>query len=84
MQTTPRSYRCTFTPLDRDGLPVPCDTGVLPFVQVQATSAEDAQRIAHALKGCPIVEVQRLDPMPAAVAAFARAFDDTVTGELVA
>lgn len=84
MQTTPRSYRCTYTPLDRDGFPVPSDTGVLPFVQVQATTAEEAQRAAFALKGCPITDVQRLEPMPAAVAAFCRAFDDTVTGELVA
>jgi hypothetical protein len=81
-----RSYRCTYTPLDRDGFPVPCDTGVLPFVQVRAANAEDAQRAANALTGCPITEVQRLDPeaMPSAIARFCAAFDDTVTGGLVA
>ena len=82
-----RSYRCTYTPVDRDGFPVPCDTGVLPFVQVRAATAEDAQRAAHAVVGCPITEVQRLEPrghagLPAAVAAFCAAFDDTVTGAL--
>jgi hypothetical protein len=84
----PRSYRCTYQPLDRDGFPVPCDTGVLPFVQVKAATAEDAQRAAHALTGCPITEAQRLEPegapasMPAAIAAFCAGFDDTVTGAL--
>ena len=89
MQITPaRSYRCTYTPLDRDGFPVPCDTGVLPFVQVQAGDAEEAQRAAHALTGSPITEVQRIEPeghaaLAPAIADFLTAFDDTVTGELV-
>lgn len=61
MQTSERSYRCSYNPLDRDGFPVPADTGVLPFVQVQADDAEQAQRAAHALTGCPISEVQRLE-----------------------
>jgi hypothetical protein len=82
-----RSYRCTYTPLDRDGFPVACDTGVLPFVQVKAATAEDAQRAAHALVGSPITEVQRLEPeghagLPPAIANFCAAFDDTVTGAL--
>ena len=61
MQTSTRSYRCSYSPLDRDGFPVPTDTGVLPFVQVQATDAEQAQRIAHAMTNAPIAEVQRLE-----------------------
>lgn len=61
MQTSTRSYRCSYSPIDRDGFPAPTDTGVLPFVQLQATDAEQAQRAAHALTGCPIAEVQRLE-----------------------
>ncbi|WP_428421927.1 hypothetical protein [Methylibium sp.] len=56
-----RSYRCYFTPLDRNGIPVACDTGVLPFVQVQAPNAEHAQRAARALTGCPIHTAERLE-----------------------
>ncbi len=56
-----RSYRCHYTPTDRDGFPLPSDSGVLPFVQLQAASAELAHRAAHALTGCPIDEVQRLE-----------------------
>lgn len=55
------SYRCHYHPIDRDGLPVPCDSGVLPFVQLQATSAEQAQRAAHALIRSPIATVERLE-----------------------
>lgn len=58
----PRSYRCHYTPKDRDGWPVPSDTGVLPFVQVQATDAEAAQRAAYALTGCSINSVERIEP----------------------
>ncbi len=61
MQTPASSYRCHYTPLDRDGFPVLTDTGILPFVQVQASGAEAAQRAAHAVTGCPIAEVQRLE-----------------------
>lgn len=56
-----RSYRCHYTPTDRDGWPVPTETGVLPYVQLQAVNAEAAQRAAHAVTGCPINEVQRLE-----------------------
>lgn len=56
-----RRYRAYYAPLDRDRFPVPCDTGVLPFVQVQANDAEAAQRAAHALTGCPIASVERLE-----------------------
>ncbi|HWH75063.1 MAG TPA: hypothetical protein VNV16_12450 [Methylibium sp.] len=61
-QTTPRSYRCHYTPKDRNGYPVPSDTGVLPFVQVRAANAEEAQRAAYALTGCPIASVERIEP----------------------
>lgn len=63
MSTTQnRSYRCHFTPKDRDGWPVPCETGVLPFVDVKATDAEAAQRLAHKRTGCSISETQRIEP----------------------
>lgn len=61
MQTSERSYRCHYTPLDRDGFPVPSESGVLPFIQLQADDAEQAQRLARSLTGCPICEVQRLE-----------------------
>lgn len=62
MQVTPlRSYRCFFTPLDRDGLPVLSESGVQPFVQVKANDAEHAQRAAHHTVGCPISDVQRIE-----------------------
>lgn len=57
----PRSYRCTYTPLDRDGFPVLSEPGLLPHIQVQARSAEDAQRKAWATLGSPIVMVERLE-----------------------
>ncbi len=56
-----RRYRCTYAPLDRDRVPVACDTGVLPTLHLQARNAEDAQRLAFATVGCPIVLVERLD-----------------------
>lgn len=58
---TPRSYRCTYSPLDRDGAPALNDTGVLPHLQVQARNAEDAQRVAFAILKAPIVQVERLE-----------------------
>ena len=62
MQTSERSYRCHYTPNDRNGFPVPSESGVLPFIQLKANDAEQAQRAAHALTGCAIAEVQRLEP----------------------
>lgn len=59
------SYRCTYTPLDRDRVPVLNDTGVLPAVQVRARNAEEAQRLAFATVGCPIVVVERLEGVAA-------------------
>ena len=56
-----RSYRCHYHPKDRDGYPTPCDSGVLPFVQIRARDAENAQRIAHQITGCSISSVERLE-----------------------
>jgi hypothetical protein len=56
-----RSYRCHYTPLDRNGLPVLSDPGLLPFVQLKATNAEHAHRVAFAAVGCPISYVERLE-----------------------
>lgn len=56
-----RSYRAFYTPLDRNRFPVASDSGLLPFVQVQATNAEHAQRAAFATIGCPISHVERLE-----------------------
>jgi len=60
--TANRSYRCHYTPKDRNGWPVPSDTGVLPYVQVQSSDAEAAQRAAYALTGCSICSVERIEP----------------------
>lgn len=84
MQTSERSYRCTFTPLDRDGIPVTHECGVLPFVQVKARDAEAAQRSAHALTGCPISEVQRLDPSDSVFAVLADAHERAQAGRFAA
>jgi hypothetical protein len=65
-----RSYRCHYTPKDRHGWPVPCETGVLPFIQVQAPDAEAAQRAAWSLTGCAINSVERLEPRTDRQAAF--------------
>jgi hypothetical protein len=56
-----RSYRCHYTPLDRDGFPVASDSGLLPFVQVKADNAEHAVHAAFATIRCPISHVERLD-----------------------
>lgn len=60
MQLT-RSYRCYYTPKDVNGYPVATDTGVLPFVQIQAPDAEVAQRAAYNTTGCPISNVERIE-----------------------
>jgi hypothetical protein len=56
-----RSYRCYYTPLDRDGFPVVSESGILPFLQLKATSAEHAQIAAHAIRKCPVAYVERLE-----------------------
>jgi hypothetical protein len=60
-----RRYRCTYHPKDRDGFPAAAETGVLPFVQLHAANAEEAQRQAHHLTGCSVSSVERLDEVPA-------------------
>mgnify|MGYP000861611710 FL=1 len=65
MQTSERSYRCHYTPTDRNGFPVPAESGVLPFIQLRAVGAEQAQRAAHAVTGCPIDNVERIEPIDA-------------------
>ena len=62
VQTEASSYCCHYTPLDRDGYPVPSDSGVQPSLRVQARSAEEARRLAFATVRCPIGEVERLEP----------------------
>lgn len=61
MSTAKRQYRAYYTPLDQFRTPVPCETGVLPFVQLQSANAETAQRAAHAVTGCPIDRVERIE-----------------------
>ena len=56
-----RSYRCTYHPLD-GAFAALCDSGVLPFVQVQAQNAEEAQRLAYHVTGCAVSNVERLEP----------------------
>jgi hypothetical protein len=55
------SYRAYYTPLDRDGYPVACESGILPFVDLKATDAEDAARKAFETKRCPIDSVVRIE-----------------------
>lgn len=63
MQTSQRSYRCHYTPTDRNGFPVPAESGILPFIQLRAVGAEQAQRAAYAVTGCPIDNVERIEPI---------------------
>ena len=58
---TQQLYRCSFHPLTIDGLPVSCESGIEPYVDVEAPNAEEASRRAYALKACPITEVTRLE-----------------------
>ena len=62
MQVTPtRSYRCPYYPKDHQGYPQASESGTLPFVQVKATNAEQAQRMAHHITGCPIGDAERVE-----------------------
>lgn len=56
-----RRYRCSYHPKDTQGFPTLADTGVLPFVQLRANTAEEAQRKAHARTGCAIAQVERIE-----------------------
>jgi hypothetical protein len=53
------SYRCYYTPLDSDHRPVLSETGVLPYIDVRAGNAEQAQRAAHKKLHAPIAQVER-------------------------
>lgn len=53
------TYRCFYAPLDKLGSPNMAEAGVLPYVQLQATSASDALRKAHHVTGCPVTEAER-------------------------
>ncbi|WP_295379619.1 hypothetical protein [uncultured Pseudacidovorax sp.] len=55
------TYRCFYAPLDKQGYPAMAEAGVLPFVQVQAATAEQALRAAHHVTGCPVAEAVRLE-----------------------
>ncbi|RZL38725.1 MAG: hypothetical protein EOP35_05135 [Rubrivivax sp.] len=50
------SYRAFLRPAGH-----PTDTGVLPFIQLRAVSAEHAMRAAHHVTGHPVDSVERLD-----------------------
>lgn len=50
------SYRAFLVPAGSD-----TSTGVLPFVQLRAASAEHALRLAHAVTGHPVSHVERRD-----------------------
>lgn len=56
-QITPTaSYRAHLRPAGLDA-----ETGVLPFIQLQAANAEHAMRAAHAVTGHPVESVERLE-----------------------
>lgn len=59
-----RTYQCTYQPLDRDGFPVPCETGVMPYLVLMAADAEAAQRLAHERTKSPICSVERIEAAP--------------------
>lgn len=61
--TAKRPYRAYYSPLDQYRTPIVSESGVLPFVQLQAANAESAQRAAHAVTGCPIERVERIEPV---------------------
>lgn len=60
-----RSYRCYYHPRPD----APAESGVLPFVQVKASGADQAMRSAHALLGLPIERAERIEPSPEVLAA---------------
>lgn len=61
MNASHSSYRCTYHPADRAGFESISETGVLPFVQLRASGAEEAQRLAHLITGCAVSDVLRLE-----------------------
>jgi len=53
-----RSYRCYYHPRPDE----PAESGVLPSVQLQASSAEEAARLAFITLGKPVDRVERIEP----------------------
>ena len=58
MSTSSRSYRCYYHPRPDE----PAESGVLPFIQVQAANAEQAAKLAFTAVGKTIDRVERLEP----------------------
>ena len=65
MEANLRSYRCHYHPRPD----TPAESGVLPHIQVRATSAEDAATRAYAVLGKPIDRVERIEPTAEVLAA---------------
>lgn len=57
MTGAPRSYRCHYHPRPDE----PTESGVLPYLQVQAADAEKAAQMAFATVGKPIARVERIE-----------------------
>jgi hypothetical protein len=60
-----RSYRCYYHPRPD----APAESGVLPFIQVKAGSADEAMRRAHAVLDLPIDRAERIEPTAEVLAA---------------
>lgn len=71
-KTTTQRYRCTYRPLTIDGFPVASESGVEPFIEVDARNAEEAARLAYAAKRCPITDAVRIEDAPKRTARPAR------------
>eukprot|EP01041_Mallomonas_annulata_P017243 gene17243-35624_t len=56
-----RSYRCTYFPKDKQGIPQPCDSGALPSIQVQACNANQAELLAGATVNGLVASVERIE-----------------------
>lgn len=61
MSDTTRSYRCTYFPKDKQGVPQPCDSGALPSIQVRASNANAAELLAGATVNGLVAHVERID-----------------------
>jgi hypothetical protein len=60
-QAITRSYRCHYNPLDGFGNPILSESGLLPFVQVKAATAEHAMRAALATIRGAVSHVERIE-----------------------
>lgn len=59
--TPTRSYRCTYHPQADEGCLAPTSSGVWAYVEVKASDSRAAQRKAHAVTGCPVSQVERME-----------------------